>query len=180
MDAMQREALQTTWKSTKKNPPQITNVISVIKITNQKQYCSDTREWTVQNIWHQIILPELFKFCIFCTVCYEIIIVIEIWNCHCDWNMKSLLSLNYWWLSLWNTSIKWIKTYHTWQLAISAHEMEATFLKFNSFRSIHYINVKYNANVYRDLQGLCGGFLQYLQGKPCNIYRFSLQPPCNL
>ena len=31
------------------------------------------------------------------------------------------------------------------------------------------------ANVCRDLQGLCGGFLQYLQGKPCNIYRFSLQ-----
>ena len=58
--------------------------------------------------------------------------------------------------------------------------MEATFLKFNSFRSIHYINVKYTANVYRDLQGLCGGFLQYLQGKPCNIYRFSLQSPCNL
>ena len=31
------------------------------------------------------------------------------------------------------------------------------------------------ANVYRDLQGLCRGFLQYLQGQPCNIYRFSLQ-----
>ena len=29
----------------------------------------------------------------------------------------------------------------------------------------------YTANFYRDLQGLCGGFLQYLQGKPCNIYR---------
>ena len=35
---------------------------------------------------------------------------------------------------------------------------------------------KYTANVYRDLQGLCGGFLQYLQGKPCNIYR--LQGDC--
>ena len=34
----------------------------------------------------------------------------------------------------------------------------------------------YTANVYRDLQGLCGGFLQYLQGKPCNIYR--LQEDC--
>ena len=33
----------------------------------------------------------------------------------------------------------------------------------------------YTANVCRELQGLCGGFLQYLQGKPCNIYRFSLQ-----
>ena len=31
------------------------------------------------------------------------------------------------------------------------------------------------ANVCRDLQGLCGGFLQYLQGKTWNIYRFSLQ-----
>jgi hypothetical protein len=30
---------------------------------------------------------------------------------------------------------------------------------------------QYTANVYRDLQGLCGGFLQYLQGKPCYIYR---------
>ena len=38
----------------------------------------------------------------------------------------------------------------------------------------------YTAKVYRDLQGLCGGFLQYLQGKLCNIYRFSLQSPCNL
>ena len=38
----------------------------------------------------------------------------------------------------------------------------------------------YTANVYRDLQGLCGGFLQYLQEKPCNIYSFSLQFPCNL
>ena len=27
----------------------------------------------------------------------------------------------------------------------------------------------------RDLQGHCGGFLQYLQGKSCNIYIFSLQ-----
>ena len=34
---------------------------------------------------------------------------------------------------------------------------------------------QYTANVYRDLQGLCRGFLQYLQGKSCNIYRFSLQ-----
>ena len=34
---------------------------------------------------------------------------------------------------------------------------------------------KYTANVCRDLQGLCRGFLQYLQGKSCNIYRFSLQ-----
>ena len=33
----------------------------------------------------------------------------------------------------------------------------------------------YTANVCRELQGLCGGFLQYLHGKPCNIYRFSLQ-----
>ena len=33
----------------------------------------------------------------------------------------------------------------------------------------------YTANVCRDLQGLCRGFLQYLQGKSCNIYRFSLQ-----
>ena len=87
MEAEQREALQITWKSTKKNPPQITNVISVIKITNQKQYCSDTREWTVQNIWHQVILPELFKFCIFCTVCK--------WNHYCDWNMKLSLWLKY-------------------------------------------------------------------------------------
>ena len=29
---------------------------------------------------------------------------------------------------------------------------------------------KYTANVCRDLQGLCRGFLQYLQGKSCNIY----------
>ena len=29
----------------------------------------------------------------------------------------------------------------------------------------------YTANVYKALQGLCGGFLQYLQGKPCNIYK---------
>ena len=35
----------------------------------------------------------------------------------------------------------------------------------------------YTANVYRDLQGLCRGFLQYLQGKPCNIYRFICNPP---
>ena len=35
--------------------------------------------------------------------------------------------------------------------------------------------VWYTANVCRDLQGLCGGFLQYLQGKTWNIYRFSLQ-----
>ena len=34
---------------------------------------------------------------------------------------------------------------------------------------------KYIANVCRDLQGLCRGFLQYMQGKSCNIYRFSLQ-----
>ena len=33
----------------------------------------------------------------------------------------------------------------------------------------------YTANVCRDLQGLCGVFLQYLQGKSCNICRFSLQ-----
>ena len=33
----------------------------------------------------------------------------------------------------------------------------------------------YTPNVCRDLQGLCRGFLQYLQGKSCNIYRFSLQ-----
>ena len=37
-----------------------------------------------------------------------------------------------------------------------------------------YLSI-YTANVRRDLQGLCGGFLQYLQGKSCNIYRFSLQ-----
>ena len=33
----------------------------------------------------------------------------------------------------------------------------------------------YTANVCKELQGLCGGFLQYLQGKPRNIYRFPLQ-----
>ena len=34
---------------------------------------------------------------------------------------------------------------------------------------------EYTANVCRGLQGLYRGFLQYLQGKSCNIYRFSLQ-----
>ena len=40
---------------------------------------------------------------------------------------------------------------------------------------VGFTTLKYTANVCRDLQGLCGGFLQYLQGKSCNIYRFSLQ-----
>ena len=35
--------------------------------------------------------------------------------------------------------------------------------------------IEYTANDCKDLQGLCRGFLQYLQGKSCNIYRFSLQ-----
>ena len=46
----------------------------------------------------------------------------------------------------------------------------------SEFRVIDFLGPEapknyYTANVYRDLQGLCGGFLQYLQGKPCNIYR---------
>ena len=41
-------------------------------------------------------------------------------------------------------------------------------------RKTHF-NTQCTANVCRDLQGLCRGFLQYLQGKSCNIYRFSLQ-----
>ena len=36
-------------------------------------------------------------------------------------------------------------------------------------------STKYTAHVCRDLQGLCRGFLQYLQGKSCNIYRSFLQ-----
>ena len=44
------------------------------------------------------------------------------------------------------------------------------------FSSLNYATyLGYTANVCRDLQGLCRGFLQYLQGKSCNIYRFSLQ-----
>ena len=40
----------------------------------------------------------------------------------------------------------------------------------------YYIaNFHYTANVCRDLQRLCRGFLQYLQGKSCNIYRLSLE-----
>ena len=37
-----------------------------------------------------------------------------------------------------------------------------------------YLILMYTANVCWDLQGLCMGFLQYLQGKSCNMYRFSL------
>ena len=37
----------------------------------------------------------------------------------------------------------------------------------------------YTANVCKELQGLCGGFLQYLQGKPRNIYTDFPCNPCN-
>jgi hypothetical protein len=44
-----------------------------------------------------------------------------------------------------------------------------------TYQNINVSTLQMFAGIYRDLQGLCRGFLQYLQGKPCNIYRFSLQ-----
>ena len=54
--------------------------------------------------------------------------------------------------------------------------LEASLLSLTLQLSIVDINdsLECTANVCRELQGLCWGFLQYLQGKPCNIYRFSL------
>ena len=45
----------------------------------------------------------------------------------------------------------------------------------STFINLGFFSRPYTPNVCRDLQGLCRGFLQYLQGKSCNIYRFSLQ-----
>jgi hypothetical protein len=40
---------------------------------------------------------------------------------------------------------------------------------------VGFTTLKYTTNVCRDLQGLCGGFLQSLQGKSVNITLFSLK-----
>ena len=46
------------------------------------------------------------------------------------------------------------------------HQMEYTRFSLHFPKEISY---GYTANICRDLQGLCRGFLQYLQGKSVNI-----------
>ena len=76
-------------------------------------------------------------------------------------DMLSLVNYLYiYWGSPWLPYFQKVMMLHVWQ---------------KNPKTFRPTNIEYTPNVCRDLQGLCRGFLQYLQGKSCNIYRFSLQ-----